>query len=201
MKKKLFLFGTCFFLLSSLVIFLTYRNIQLSEITKKKEKEVKRLLKELKEQKEKSSTNQEEKKDENKDNQENNQKEAEEDLPWVFTWMGAMTDLIGSATIHFIFFEKCYSKLKEKIKKIESCNALFLSIFFAFFLYIVVFPLIFAIQKYKNKSYWERLKLIVKNFFIFAIFYAISFPMVVMVLAVGQKEEKKRKIKKKKVIF
>jgi hypothetical protein len=38
---------------------------------------------------------------------------------------------------------------------------------------IVVFPPIFALKKYKNKSYWERLKLIEKNFSVFIIFITI----------------------------
>ena len=49
MKKKLLILITCFLLFSSLVIFLAYQNIHLSEIAKNKEDEVKRLLKELKE--------------------------------------------------------------------------------------------------------------------------------------------------------
>ena len=80
MKKRLFLLITCFLLFSSLVIFLTYQNIQLSEIIKKEEekkklaKKVKRLLKQLKEQKEKDSYT--------------------DDLPWLLNWKGATLSLI-----------------------------------------------------------------------------------------------------------
>ena len=83
MKKRLFLLITCFLLFSSLVIFLTYQNIQLSEIIKKEEekkklaKKVKRLLKQLKEQKEKDSYT--------------------DDLPWLLNWKGATLSLIVCA--------------------------------------------------------------------------------------------------------
>ena len=160
MKKKLLLLITCFLLFFSLVISLTHRNIHLSEIAKNKEEEVKRLLKQLKEQKESNS------------NQNNHQKETDDDLPWLFTFVGAIIDLIISMVIPHIIV-RYNQKLKEKKNRCEwRANFFFTSI--AVFLYITVFPPLFAIQKYKNKSYWERLKLIEKNFFVFIAFAIIS---------------------------
>ena len=148
MKKKLLILITCFLLFSSLVIFLAYQNIHLSEIAKNKEEEVKRLLKELKE---------------SNPNQNNHQKETDDDLPWLFTFGGAIIDLIISAVISHIIFRK-------KKKNYRDC---LISFFIISFLYITIFPPLFAIQKYKNKSYWERLKLIEKKFFFFNLFVNI----------------------------
>ena len=194
MKKKLFLLITCFFLFSSLTIFLTHRNIQLSETIKNREEEAERLLKELKEQKEKNNANQEKEKNENKVNQEDNQKNNQEDnqeetdnLPWLFTWTGAVINLMISIVIYYILFN--YNQNFKK--KIEAFNnnmpgTLFFLALIIILFYIgvlIVVPPIFAIKKYKNKSYWERLKLIEKNFLIFIICATIFTMMMISLVA------------------
>ena len=135
MKKKLLLFITYLFLFSTLTIFLGHCNLQLS-----RKKEVKILLKE------KSNLNQEEKPEENS-NQE------EEELPWTFTWKGAIISLIPSIVIGASLTIRYFNY----------------SILTIVLLYNFVFPGIFAIQKYKDKSYGERFCIInrsfVKNFF------------------------------------
>ena len=175
---------------SSLTIFLIHRNAKFSETIKNKEEEVKRLLKELKEQKEKNSANQEEK-NENKadqeDNQKNNQEETD-DLPWLFAWIGAIIDLIISVIIAHIIRINCSQKPKKDNE--DNSTEMFLIILF----YIVVFPPIFAIKKYKNKSYRERLKLIEKNFLAFIIFGIIFFMLVSVFMSslFNQNEDKNK---------
>ena len=160
MERKIFLLITCFFLFSSLAIFLTYRNSQFLEIIKKKEEEVK---KELEGQKEKNSSNK------------NIQKETD-DLPWVFTWKGTILSftlsIITLILIGIIIIKPSYSlmikmkssKEKNKLSKNQKSEigAIFCTfiIFIFIFFYLFFFPAIFAIQKYKNKSYWERFWLI-----------------------------------------
>ena len=149
MKKKLFLFIACLFLFSSLTVFFVYRNIQPVEVTKK-EKE-KKLPKKLENEK---SQYQEE--------------ETDDDLPWTFTWKGAIISLIPSIVIAFIItiimFYVWLSSLPLKLRNNETEDQkatrglafVLIASLICLFLYSVVFPAIFAIQKHKDKSYWER---------------------------------------------
>ena len=158
MKKKLFLLITCFFLFSSLTIFLIHRNGQLSRTAKNKEEEIKKLLKELK----KSNLNQEEKPEES-----SNQKETD-DLPWTFTWKGAITSLLCTLiTIETIFYIRYCKETKNCIcsRCSEEYNN-FIDLYWdtefwgEIVLHFIIFPLLFAIRKYKDKSYWQRLSLV-----------------------------------------
>ena len=165
MKKKLFLFITCFFLFSSLTIFLTHRNIQLSEITKNKEEEekkleeeVKRLLKELK----KSNLNQKE-----------DCREEIDDLPWTLNWKGAILPLVVSALIAvFVGRCSCFDGCTDTSKVIIDIVA-FVILFFG------LFPLLLAIAKYKDKSYKERYRLLWRNYwkpfvcFVLSVFFVV----------------------------
>jgi membrane protease YdiL (CAAX protease family) len=160
---------------SSLTIFLIHRNAKFSETIKNKEEEAKRLLKELKEQKEKSNLNQ---KDENKDYQ-----EETDDLPWLFAWIGAIIDSIISVIIAHIAVNCNQKPKKDKDNSTE--------MFLTTLLYTVVFPPIFALKKYKNKSYWERLKLIEKNFLAFIMFGIIFFMLVMFLICHRNQNEKK----------
>ena len=138
MKKNLFLFITCLFLFSSLTAFFVYRRLRSPEVPKKEE-----VKKEEKE----------------------NKKEADDDLPWQFTWKGAIFSLIPSIGIGFIivfviirFCELQQTNDKNK-NKLRAICVFFVISLISTFLYSVVCPLILAIQKYKNKSYGERFKL------------------------------------------
>ena len=68
------------------------------------------------------------------------------DLPWGFTWMGAIFSLIISC-IELMFPPSCFSS--------KEAQEMFSIISFLLF-YFGVFPVLFAIRKYKDKSYWER---------------------------------------------
>ena len=161
MKKKLFLFGTCFFLLFSLVIFLTYRNIQLKE-------KVKKLLKELEEQK-KSNLNQKEKNEEIKDNH-----EEADDLSWTLNWKWKFFLVVCAFICAFIF---------ANVKKIPN-NHIFIFLLFFFF---GLFPvLLAALSKYKDKSFSERYCLLWRSYWkpvvcvtisgLFLLFLYVFFP-------------------------
>ena len=131
--------------------------------------------------------------DKNIENNNNDNEKETDDLPWLFGWTGAVIDLIISffitAKFKKIIFARCPS-----IKNLKVCFncilSLLLSTFIFSFFCFVVFPSIFAIQKYKNKSYWERLKLIEKNFFgkilkivkIYKTFIAIFFILFIIVI-------------------
>ena len=65
--------------------------------------------------------------------------------------MGAIFFLLFTAFIGELTFKK-FSCLLPRKNKVKSVFAAIL----AFFLYVVFFPAIFAIRKYKDKSYWER---------------------------------------------
>ena len=193
MKKKLFFFITCFFLLSSLTIFLTYRNIQLSEITKKKEKEVKRLLKELKE-KEKSNLHQQEKNDENGDNQE----ETEEDLPWFLNYKGTIISLVLCIVIavlievaseksiniryHVSIFNGFVSNFIDTITD-ENNRQIIADIILFVILFFGLSPALLAIFEYKDKSFSERYYLLWRSYrklAVWAILGALLFFIVII---------------------
>ena len=213
MKKKLFLLITCFFLFSSLTIFLIHRNMH----PVGKDKTDKNITND-------KDNPDKEKKPKEKDNEnENNQKETD-DLPWTYTWKGAIASLMLTLLIDviiaaFIILQKkaqekareedpevkeFYKKEKEKkeknikeipvdefgdefietnAKKKKTVNILLFT-GISTFLYLVIFPLIFAIRKYKNKSYGERFKLtnfssLMKNIFnitiLISLFFSITF--------------------------
>ena len=155
MKKKLFLFITCFFLLSSLAIFLTHRNIQLSdqniqlsETIKKKEEEVKKNLKELEEQKGKSNSN------------------YRDELPWQLNWKGAIISLVVCSFIAV----PTAGTIKKKFPEIVPGNltvGVEIFIIFAILLAILSFsipPFFLAIAKYKDKNYKERYCLLWRDY-------------------------------------
>ena len=184
MKRKLILFITCFFLFSSLTVFFVYQRIRSPEVSKKENNE------EVK--KEETNENLTTKKDSL------DKKEETDDLPWTFTWIGAVVSLILSFLIYIVIYyivaviknnkniEKEVEKInndgntvvfspetKEKENNIDNTseqnpdkNKNTLSLLFwsslpaITFLYCFVFPAIFAIQKYKDKSYGERFDLI-----------------------------------------
>ena len=101
-----------------------------------------------------------------KDENEDNQKETD-DLPWQLNWIGAVIDLIISIIIVAIFKKIILTRYPNINKDCCSCTRilfLLLRTFIFSFFYFVVFPLIFAIKKYKNKSYRERFKLAEKSF-------------------------------------
>ena len=158
MKKKLFLLITCFFLFFSLTIFLVHQNVQLSRTAKNKEEEIKKLLKELK----KSNLNQEEKPEES-----SNQKETG-DLPWTYTWKGAITSILcAGIAIETIIYIRSYIKTKNCIR--NPCSEEYnnfrdlywdTNFWIEVVLHFIIFPLLFAIRKYKDKSYWQRLGLV-----------------------------------------
>ena len=188
MEKKLFLFGTCFFLLSSLVIFLAHRNIRLlnrnvrlSEIIKKEEEKVKKTLKELEEQKEKNSSN------------------YQDELPWQLNWKGAIIPLVVCSLIAFPgekIIEKKFFKItpgnragtEVKGFKITHDNrnrakdGVKAFIIFAILLAILSFsipPFFLAIAKYKDKSYKERYCLLWQSYwkpfvcFVLSVFFVV----------------------------
>ena len=143
MKKKLFFFVTCFFLLSALTIFFASRNIQFSETIKNKEEEIKKLLKELK----KSNLNQKE-----------DCREEIDDLPWTLNWKGAILPLVVSALIAvFVGRCSCFDGCTDTSKVIIDIVA-FVILFFG------LFPLLLAIAKYKDKSYKERYCLLWRDY-------------------------------------
>ena len=166
MKKKLFLLVTCFFLFSSLVIFLTYRNVHLSEITKEKEEEkkklegeVKRLLKELEEQKEKSNSNQE-------DHQK--EKETDDDLPWALSSGGATLSLVVCALVAVFSgysesVKGCFGFVEDYWNNAEATECTIDIIIFVI-LFFILFPFLLAIFKYKDKSYWKRYRLLWRSY-------------------------------------
>ena len=145
MKKKLLFLITCFFLFSSLTIFLTYRNIQFSEIIKNKGEKVKKLLKKLENQKEKRSKD--------KDNQ-----KKIDDLPWLLNWKGATLSLAVCGVI---------TVLLGKRKCFDDCfkdNVLMVQIVLLTILFFGLSPFLLAIAKYKDKSYKERYYLLWQDY-------------------------------------
>ena len=103
-----------------------------------------------------------------KNGNEDDQKKID-DLPWQFTWKGALPTSIISAIISWIIINKIISPRLQNMRTVSNDCAKFLlsflSIFFYAFFCLIVFPAIFAIKKYKNRNYWERFKLFEKNFF------------------------------------
>ena len=156
--RKNYLFITCFFLFFSLTIFLVHQNGQLSRTAKNKEEEIKKLLKELK----KSNLNQEEKPEES-----SNQKETD-DLPWMFTWKGAIISILCTLiTIETIIYIRYCKETKNCIR--NPCSEEYnnfrdlywdTNFWIEVVLHFIIFPLLFAIRKYKDKSYWQRLGLV-----------------------------------------
>ena len=150
MKKKLFLLITCFFLFSSLTIFLTYQNIQFSKIIKNKGEKVKKLLKKLENQKEKRNADQKKK---NKDNR----KEID-DLPWLLNWKGAILSLVVCSVITVLVGKrKCFNDCFKG-------NALMAQIVLLIILFFGLSPFLLAIAKYKDKSYKERYCLLWRSY-------------------------------------
>lgn len=181
MKKKIFLLITYFFLFSSLAIFLTYRNSQFLEIIKKKEGEIKELLEELEGQKEKSSSNQNIQKETDTLPWMFTWKGTILSLTLSIITLILIIIIIvkplyssiikmnlpkkeknkfesGKYADHFFVIQPKKEKnelsknQKDKIGAIFCTSIIFIFIFF----YLFFFPAIFAIRKYKNKSYWER---------------------------------------------
>ena len=164
MKKKLLFFITCFFLFSSLTAFFVYQRIRSPEVHKKENNE------EVKKETNENLTTE-------KDNLD--KEEENEDLPWTFTWKGALLSLILSlligialsyATIIICKNHPSKTGMNKDGKKVtvilKDKNENTLSLLFwsslpaIAFLYCFAFSAIFAIQKYKDKSYGERLYLI-----------------------------------------
>ena len=159
MKKKLFLLITCFFLFSSLTIFLNHRNIQLSdrniqlsEIIKKEE-EVKKTLKELENQKEKSSTNQDE--------------DHLDELPWLLNWKGATISLVVCGLITVPGGRAIKEKFPDNCLEIDTrglTTPIAIDIILFIILFFIPFPFLLAIAKYKDKSYKERYCLLWRDY-------------------------------------
>ena len=195
MKKKLFLFITCFFLCSSVIIFFSFRNRQSAEITKngkiidkndnenvnvneKNNENDNDKVNKKEENKDKpiEIKNEEEKKPEEKDNvdqnneSKNNQEETD-DLPWMFTWKGTVpavvvSDFLAYGTYKLISI--CYPSLQ--FNDANGWRKFFSFNTLLFVLILLVFqqvfsPLLLAMKGYKNKSYWERFKFIGKKIF------------------------------------
>ena len=210
MKKKLFLFITCFFLCSSVIIFFSFRNRQSAEITKngkiidKNDNENVNVneknnendndkvnKKEENKDKSKEIKNEEEKKPEEKDNVDrNNENKDNQELPWQFTWKGIVPSLILSFIILQIFKKKIFTRypdIKKNLKGCCNCTRILLrllSAFIFFFFHFVVFPSIFAIKKYKNKSYGERFKLAQKSFFSITLKISKIYKTVIAILVI-----------------
>ena len=144
MKKKLFLFITCSFLFSSLIVFFAHQNIQLSEIIKKEE-EAKKILKELK----KSNLNQ---KDENEDYE-----EEIDDLPWLLNWKGATVSLAvcGLITVPI-------GKILPK--GFSNCSIFVVETIIFVILFFGLSPFLLAIAKDKDRSYKKRYCLLWRDY-------------------------------------
>ena len=172
MKKKLFLFITCFFFCSAAVTFLYLQNRKPSSEVTENKKENENEKKKLEDQKEKSDSNQEEKPEENKANQEDNQKNNQEDnfssprklicqeetdeLPWQFTWKGATVGLVSTILMECVFAIIICFQARSRLKKDDIPLICFTFLTVLFFFYVILFPFMVAINKIKNKSYWER---------------------------------------------
>ena len=195
MKRKLILFITCFFLFSSLTVFFVHRHLRSPEVSKKE-------------------NNEEEKKE--------NKKEADDDLPWQFTWKGAIFSLIPSIVIAlimaFVVFFVLESKKDEnkankqdkdqdeankdqKKEEIKTGAIIFFSLALTLtLLYLVVFPLLLAMKKYKDKSYGERFGLansssFVKKIFNIIVLMVLTFFTIILVY-VCRNEDKGTELKK-----
>ena len=142
MKKKLLFFITCFFLFFSLTAFFVYRHLRSPEVPKKENNE------EVKKEKT-------DKKTDSKDNL--NKEEENDDLPWQFTWKGAIFSFILSCVIasRMIFMVSIFWEAKALQAPHSKKIFIFFKSLIRTLLYLVVFPLFFATEKYKDKSYGE----------------------------------------------
>ena len=160
MKKKLFLLITCFFLFFSLTVFFVYQRIRSPEVHKKNKKD-RNLITE-------------------KDSLDKEEEEENEDLPWTFTWKEAIASSILSILIAVLFVLLTAPNNVNKKAKILAIDII------SFILYMFIFPLIFAIQKYKDKNYGERILLIMKSpiRIIIAIIMIIIFVIIIIIACI-----------------
>ena len=132
----------------------------------------------------------------NADHEEGNKDDQKEtdDLPWLFTWKGVIFDSVISFIIVYNIFKRIiYPRYPEMLAAIndKKCGMkktlyILLWVFVDLFFWMVVFPPLFAIQKYKNKSYWERFKLIENALFSVLIVSAkVGAILIIVVICVG----------------
>ena len=153
MKKKLLFFITCFFLFFSLTAFFVYLHLRSPEVPKKENNE------EVKKEETDKITDSKDNLNKEEEKKKEEKPEETDDLPWTFTWIGAIFSLILSFVIALIMAFVIYvivGSCCHITKKKENTINLFSLMLFWIFLYLVAFPLLFAIQKYKDKSYGER---------------------------------------------
>ena len=83
-------------------------------------------------------------------------------IPWTYTWKGEFLSLPASFIISFLISATIIIHFKKKIKKIRNCsylkdiitlNYLF---FFTFIFDVFIFRFLFALEKFKNKNYFQR---------------------------------------------
>ena len=177
MHKRTTIFILFLLLISSTFIF--YRYSLKTETSIEKEEENKKETDE-------NLTTDKDNLDKKEESEKNNNQEETDDLPWVSTWKGAITSLMLACLLTSFTAGCCMpnsgkpgeNKTKEDMenaRKKETYISILVLFLNLFFYYLIFLPLIFAIQKYKDKSYWKRLELIIKNFFVLILVAVVFF--------------------------
>ena len=144
MNKKIIITLTLSLLLGSSVIVIRYRYRKTESLKK---------ITDIKEENEKNEEDIKPKKEKEK-----------EDIPWQLTWKGEIYSLICSLLLSLCL---AFFYLTCKEKEVILDHRLFCPVFFIsfFFSELIFCPFGFALKKYKNKSYRERLLFIYSSLF------------------------------------